>query len=72
MNFKLSKCLLERSWVRIPPESDISDSIVDFILSSFFEFSIKSYKCCEIFSKMENLLCEYIFFGGVVHTDLLL
>ena len=58
----------QRSWVRIPAEADILDSIVDFILTSFFEFSIKSYKYCEIYSKMENLLCEYISFGGVCAT----
>ena len=38
---------------------------MDFILTSFFEFSNKSYIYSEIFCKMENLLCEYITFGGV-------
>ena len=64
-------CLQERLWVRIPPDADILDSIVDFILTSFFEFSIKSYKYCEIFSEMENLLCEYISFVGVTLNVLL-
>ena len=63
--FNWSKCLQEKSRVRIPPDADILDSIVGFIFTSFFEFSIKIYKYCEIFSQMENLLCEYISFGGV-------
>ena len=67
MNFNSFKCLQVRSRVRIPLDADILDSIVDFILTIFFEFSIKSYKYCEIFSEMENLLCEYISFGGVIH-----
>ena len=54
-----------RSWVQIQPGTDILDSIVDFILTVFFEITIKSYVDCEISSQMENLLCECISFGGV-------
>ena len=55
-----------RTWVRIPAGTDILDSIVDFILTIFYEFRIKSYKHCEIFSVMENHVCERTYFGGVM------
>ena len=48
-----------------PTEAGIFNSIVDFILTSFFEFSIKSYKYCEFFSEMENQICERSSFGAV-------
>ena len=63
--FKSIKGIPKRSLVRIPPDAGILDSIVDFILTIFFEFSIKSYRYCEIFSVMENLVCERTSFGGV-------
>ena len=45
--------------------NDILDSIVDFVLTNFFGFCIKSYKYCENFSEMENQVCERTSFGGV-------
>ena len=53
------------SRVRIPAEADILDSIVDFTLTNFFEFSIENYKYYEFFSKMENQVCERTSFGAV-------
>ena len=41
------------------------DSIVYRVTTRFAEFSMKSYTYSEIASKMEKLICEYIFFGGV-------
>ena len=63
--FKSFKGVPKRSLVRIPPDAGILDSIVDFILTIFFEFGIKSYRYCEIFSVMENLVCERTSIGGV-------
>ena len=54
--FKSFKGVPKRSLVRIPPDAGILDSIVDFILTIFFEFGIKSYRYCDIFSVMENLV----------------
>ena len=48
--FQSIKDVKLRSRVRILAEADILDFIVDFISKIFFEFSIKSYKYCEIFS----------------------
>ena len=44
----------------------VLDSIVDRFLTILTEFSIKSYIDTEISSSMENQVCEYISFGGVL------
>ena len=38
---------------------------MDCILIYLIEFSIKSYTYSQIFSEMENLVCERTSFGGV-------
>ena len=42
------------------------DSIVDRVLTRLIGITMKNYIYAEISSQMENQLCEYVSFGGVI------